>query len=689
MAGPFDFTGQNIENTYQRVLQTDGTNVYDGTGSLFTLPSVNTSSLATTGSNTFIGNQIISGAVRFDPTQDPDTTGLLHVSSSFLFQSASNTSLGYDLYIRQDGNLVKWKWIEGVMSTGLLYGGVVTYSGTEVYVSSGSGIIVEHNAVTGSEISPTITYVNWPDITQSIANIATQQVTYLYIDQNGDLQQQANRFTGQQYHDYIPLGAVGHFDYTQVSAFGGGVQTAYDQTSQILTFISAFGPLKVSGYGISGQAGSLRLTIGSGTSFIHGGFYENNPEFPSEIDTPTQLTAIIARVYRSGSSVEFDTNGGSFYTEVDPTQYDRDGDGTLEPVGSGNWTIQRVYSDPKTGILYIYYGQERYTTLLNALQYLPTDPFTEGDTFDFTTFIGYLVLKGNTSDITDTNNNSIIPGGLFRGAGGGGGGGGGATVPGGSNGEIQYNNLGAFGGVPTLTYDGTTLRATGSFSGSLQGTASYADNGGVTGITAGNGISINQSTGNVTITSIATSYNTATGSYGSFYDTTTQTNPVINVPRSMSINTTDISNGVSISGSTNPYNTYVKVTNAGVYDIQFSAQFDRTTTGTDIVYIWLRKNGVDVPQTNTSIVLTGGAAANPTVAAWNWFVNANAGDYYQLMWSAPDTHIQILATTPPYGPAVPSIILTVNRVDTFLSNTGSFSGSFTGEFFGVINGGTF
>ena len=30
-----DLTGQNIENTYQRVLQTDGTTIYDGTGSVF------------------------------------------------------------------------------------------------------------------------------------------------------------------------------------------------------------------------------------------------------------------------------------------------------------------------------------------------------------------------------------------------------------------------------------------------------------------------------------------------------------------------------------------------------------------------------------------------------------------------------------------------------------------------------
>ena len=51
MAGPFDLTGQNIENTYQRILQTpDGISFYDGTGSLVTLPSANTASLLTTAS---------------------------------------------------------------------------------------------------------------------------------------------------------------------------------------------------------------------------------------------------------------------------------------------------------------------------------------------------------------------------------------------------------------------------------------------------------------------------------------------------------------------------------------------------------------------------------------------------------------------------------------------------------------
>jgi hypothetical protein len=46
--------------------------------------------------------------------------------------------------------------------------------------------------------------------------------------------------------------------------------------------------------------------------------------------------------------------------------------------------------------------------------------------------------------------------------------------PGGLITQIQYNNGEGFGGVPTLTYDGSILRATGSFNGNLTGTASFS-----------------------------------------------------------------------------------------------------------------------------------------------------------------------------------------------------------------------
>jgi hypothetical protein len=49
------------------------------------------------------------------------------------------------------------------------------------------------------------------------------------------------------------------------------------------------------------------------------------------------------------------------------------------------------------------------------------------------------------------------------------GGGGGGGTPGGSNTQIQYNNGGSFGGVDKLTFDGTNLVGTGSFTGSFTG----------------------------------------------------------------------------------------------------------------------------------------------------------------------------------------------------------------------------
>jgi hypothetical protein len=220
--------------------------------------------------------------------------------------------------------------------------------------------------------------------------------------------------------------------------------------------------------------------------------------------------------------------------------------------------------------------------------------------------------------------------------------------------------------------------------------ASYAANGGVTQLLAGPNITLSPTNGKGQVTvsatlSGSTIFNTATGSYGSFYDTTTQTNPVANIPRSMSLDSTDISNGVSVSGSTNPFNTYIKTQNAGIYNLQFSAQVDKTDGGSDEIVIWLRKNGIDLTETATTLTLP--TNNSKAVAAWNWFVTSAAGDYYQIIWRSTDIDLRLLAEPISVDhPGIPSVIVTANRVDQFLSNTGSFSGSFTGAFTGSFSG---
>ena len=166
---------------------------------------------------------------------------------------------------------------------------------------------------------------------------------------------------------------------------------------------------------------------------------------------------------------------------------------------------------------------------------------------------------------------------------------------------------------------------------------------------------------------------TPLGYYGAFQDNTTQTATTINTPYAMKFGITDLSNGITIVSDGSNL-TRITIANTGIYNIQFSAQFDRTNSGTDAVDIWLRKNGVDVPGSGGKIILTGGAAASAILAAWNYVLDIVAGDYYQLMWSTPDTHVRLLyepAQTIPFAhPIIPSTILTVTQQSGIMSGTG-------------------
>lgn len=150
--------------------------------------------------------------------------------------------------------------------------------------------------------------------------------------------------------------------------------------------------------------------------------------------------------------------------------------------------------------------------------------------------------------------------------------------------------------------------------------------------------------------------------YGAFYDTTDQSVTSGQVT-AMQYNTVDFANGVSIESDINNKPTLIEIDNAGIYNIQFSAQFTRESGGSSAYLdIWLRKNGTNIPSTSTKIHF----ANNSTyvVAAWNFLVDVNPGDQFQIMWTQDDLikmeyEAENLAV--PY-PAIPSVILTVTQV---------------------------
>jgi hypothetical protein len=143
--------------------------------------------------------------------------------------------------------------------------------------------------------------------------------------------------------------------------------------------------------------------------------------------------------------------------------------------------------------------------------------------------------------------------------------------------------------------------------------------------------------------------------YGTFFDTTDQTAAAINTAYAITFNNTDLSAGVYRGTPTSR----IYVDRPGAYNFQFSLQLQSTNASTKLVYIWPRINGVDVPDSATKITMKG--AGEAYVAAWNFVLRMNTGDYFELMWATNDITVQLMADpATAFCPAIPSVILTVS-----------------------------
>lgn len=147
-----------------------------------------------------------------------------------------------------------------------------------------------------------------------------------------------------------------------------------------------------------------------------------------------------------------------------------------------------------------------------------------------------------------------------------------------------------------------------------------------------------------------------TGYYGSFYSTQTQNALAANTPYAMTVNNTAASNQIAVLN-----NSRITFKNRGVYNIQFSAQIDQSSGTAHYIWIWFRKNGVDIPDSTSKISLQGNKTE--LVPAWNFIVNVLGGDYVEIMWAVEDTAVELLyEAATAFCPAIPSVIITAVSV---------------------------
>jgi hypothetical protein len=148
--------------------------------------------------------------------------------------------------------------------------------------------------------------------------------------------------------------------------------------------------------------------------------------------------------------------------------------------------------------------------------------------------------------------------------------------------------------------------------------------------------------------------------YGAFSSDQDQT-AIANTATLMTLNTTDFANGVSIATSK------ITVATAGIYNLQFSAQFQNTDTAFQDVYIWLKQDGVDIPGSTGFVSIPNRHAGTDghAIVGWNYFLSMAVNDYIEIYWSVPTTAVSIqhlAASGTPTKPSTQSVVATMSFV---------------------------
>lgn len=211
---------------------------------------------------------------------------------------------------------------------------------------------------------------------------------------------------------------------------------------------------------------------------------------------------------------------------------------------------------------------------------------------------------------------------------------------------MRLNTMAFSNGVNTVT---DTTVFTGTISNGSGGAGTQLD---VTVVTSGTIRLGMQVTGTgVSANTYITAFGTGTGGTGTY--------------------TVGVSQSVASTTLTGSIKSKLLVDYNGVYNLQFSTQFVNTDSQIHDVDVWVVKNGTNLPDSNSRFSITErhGGVDGHLIAALNYFVELEAGDYVELFWRVTDVavYIQTLsASSSPTRPLIPGVIVTVAFVSSVI-----------------------
>lgn len=143
--------------------------------------------------------------------------------------------------------------------------------------------------------------------------------------------------------------------------------------------------------------------------------------------------------------------------------------------------------------------------------------------------------------------------------------------------------------------------------------------------------------------------------YGQFVKTADQVPAAANTAYAVTWTATGIASGVSLTAGSR-----IGVANAGLYRFSASIQLTSSSSTVKNVWVWYRKNGVDIPNSALITSLDSGTAVRAPSRAL--LVSMSAGDYLELMFASDSTNVTIDAVpATAFAPAAPAALLSVSQ----------------------------
>jgi hypothetical protein len=253
---------------------------------------------------------------------------------------------------------------------------------------------------------PTKVFKSFPASTgHTLTNIATQNVTYVAIDINGNLQQSGIPFEPESQRDWIPLSVLIHSNRVNINLINDQPVVALSPNNQLSDLMESIGFFNISGNVMSPNGVNLNINKSAGQVFKQGVNFLNNNKDPHTLLLP----ALIAP-----SNIRYRTQLGAETANTNliiPNFWDNGG--VITAMTGTRWSIQRIYVFQSNSIR-IQYGQATYANQADAIQAITTEPFVvEQNILENGLFRGLLIIRRSTTDLTDTTRALFIEASKF------------------------------------------------------------------------------------------------------------------------------------------------------------------------------------------------------------------------------------------------------------------------------------